>query len=110
MKKAISAVDDGMGMRKASKTYGIPYITFREWCYGQRTFRKRGCNGVLAPGEEQLLVEWLIKMNEVGHGLSPTTLKMKVNEITKFSWTPFKNGIPGRGWMQWFKQRHPELS
>jgi hypothetical protein len=40
----------------------------------------------------------------------PSALKMKVYEITKNRWTPFKDGIPGGGWMRWFKQRHLELT
>ena len=49
-------------------------------------------------------------MCDRGYGLSPTQLKMKVYEITKNRWTPFKNGILGGGWMRWFKRRHPELT
>jgi hypothetical protein len=33
-------------------------------------------------------------MCDRGLGLSPIQLKMKVYEITKNRWTPFKNGIP----------------
>jgi hypothetical protein len=34
---------------------------------------------------------------------------MKLYEITKTRWTPFKNGIPSGGWMRWWKKRHLEL-
>ena len=48
-------------------------------------------------------------MCDQGYGLSPTALKMKVYEITMSRCTPFKNGIPGRGWMRWWMKRHPQL-
>jgi hypothetical protein len=66
--------------------------------------------------EEEELVQHLIQMCDRGLGLSATQLKMKVYEITKTRWTPFKNGIPGGGWMQWWKNGtlschfdHPKL-
>ena len=110
MERALTAYDEGMSMREASQCHGIPYSTFREWCYGERKSRKRGPACVLSPTEEKLIVEYLVNMCERGLGLSPTALKMKVFEITKDRVTPFKNGIPGDGWLRWFKHRHPELT
>ena len=110
LKRALAAVDDGMNIHKASKTFHIPYFTLREWCYGQRTSKKKGNKGVLTLEEEQLLVDWLLRMCEMRHGLSLTALKLKVYEITKSMWTPFKNGIPGAGWLRWWQRRHPELT
>ena len=49
-------------------------------------------------------------MCEIGHGLSLTALKLKVYEITKSRWTPFKNGIPRAGWLRWWQRRHPKLT
>jgi hypothetical protein len=46
---------------------------------------------------------------ERGCGLSPTALKMKVSEITMSKDTPFREGIPGGGWMRGWRRRHPEL-
>jgi hypothetical protein len=64
----------------------------------------------LTVDEENQLVEYLIEMYNRGLGLLPTQLKMKVYEMTKERWTSFKNGIPGGGWMRWWKHCHPELS
>ena len=90
--------------------HGIPYTSFRDWCYGKTCSRKRGVKAVLTPEEEAQIVQFLITMCDRGYGLSPSALKMKVYEITKSRWTPFKDGIPGGGWMRWFKIRHPELT
>lgn len=107
---ALAAVDDGESMLKAARVHHIPYTTFRNWCYGRTRSRKRGVKAVLSPEEESLIVDFLIRMCDRGYGLSPSALKMKVYEITKNRVTPFKDGIPGGGWMRWFKHRHPELT
>jgi hypothetical protein len=97
-------------MKKASMKFNIPYSSLHQWCYGNTRSRECGTRGVLTTDEENLFVEYLIEMYNRGLGLSPTQLKMKVYEITRNRWTPFKNGIPGGGWMCWWKRRHPELS
>ena len=107
---ALAAVDGGMNMKKASDLYHIPYSSFREWCYGLRTSRKIGPPAVLSPSEEKQLIHYCIRMCEMGQGLTPSALKLKVYDITKSRPTPFRNGIPGEGWMRWWRHRHPELS
>ena len=64
MARALRAYDEGMSMRQASHCHGIPYSTFRDWCYGTSKSRKRGSAGVLSPAEEELLVTYLINMCE----------------------------------------------
>ena len=86
------------------------YTTFREQFFGNRVSRDRGAKPVLSQEEEKKLSEWLVEMAEVGYGLSPTTLKIKVSNIAMGRDTPFRNGIPGDGWMRGWKRRHPELS
>jgi hypothetical protein len=68
MTAALADFDSGMSMRRAALTHGIPYSTFPEWCYGMRKSRKRGPAGVLSPGEEAQLVEYLLSMCERGAG------------------------------------------
>jgi hypothetical protein len=105
----LAAIDDGATMKKAAEENGISYSSFRNWYYGKTRSQKRGEKAVLSHEEEDQIVEFLIKMCDRKFGLSLSALKMKVYEITKNRWTPFKDGIPGGGWMRWFKQRHPEL-
>ena len=106
----MAAVDGGMNMHKAAQLYHIPYSSFREWCYSVRTSRKRGPPTVLTPSEEKQLVDYCIRMCEMGQGLTPSALKLKVYDITKSRATPFRDGIPGPGWMRWWKHRHSELT
>jgi hypothetical protein len=77
---------------------------------GNRVSRDRGAKLVLSREEEKKLSYWLIEMAEVGHRLSPTTLKIKVSNIAMGRDTPFRNGIPGGGWMRGWKRCHSELS
>ena len=110
LRETLAAVDDGMSMRKAATTFNIPYSSFREWCYGIRNTRKKGPPTALSPEEEDELVKYLIQMCDRGYGLSPTALRMKVYDITQSMWTSFQNGIPGNGWMRWWKRRYPALT
>jgi hypothetical protein len=110
MTKALEDFDSGMSMRKSASANGIPYSTFREWCYGVMKKRRRGPARVLSPEIENQIVEYLVKMCERRLGLSPIALKMKVYEIMRHRSTPFKNGIPGDGWLRCFKHHHPELT
>ena len=89
LQQVLAAIDNNMNILKANKTFHIPYSSLQEWCYGQRTSRKRGSRGVLTVEEEQLLVDWLLRICKMEHGLSLTTLKLKVYEITKSRWTLF---------------------
>ena len=68
---AIEAVDNGASMKKASRRYNIPYSSVRDWCYGIWRSRKRGPRAVLNPKEEQLLVDYLLAMCDLGYGLTP---------------------------------------
>ena len=97
-------------MKEASHRYNIPYSSVRDWCYGIWRSRKRGPLAVLNPEEKQLLVDYLLAMCDLGYGMTPTALRLMVCEITKDRWTPFRNGIPSKGWMKWWHQRHPELT
>ena len=60
--------------------------------------------------EESALVKWILEMQEHAHPILIFELRRKVAEITQECWTPFKDGIPSRGWLRWFKNRHPELT
>ena len=83
----MAVVDNGKTMKASAKENNIPY--FCDHCYGKTRSRKRGVQSVLTPEEEQEIVDYLMKMCDMGFGLSPSALKMKVYEITKDRLTPF---------------------
>ena len=41
--------------------------------------------------------------------INTSQLKIKVAEITQTMMIPFKNGISGKSWIRWFRNRHPQL-
>lgn len=90
-------------MEKAAGKNHILYSSFCDWCYRKTRSQKRSINAVFSLDEEAHIIEFLIKMYNHGYGLSPSALKMKINEIAKNRWIPFKDGILGGGWMKWFK-------
>lgn len=110
MKATLAKHEQGGSMRQASSRHGIPYLTFREWCYSGCRSKKRGGNSVLTKEEEEEVVQYVLAMCDRGLGLSPLTLKMNVADITRNCSTPFWNGIPGDGWFRWFRKHHPELT
>lgn len=100
-------MDSGMNMRKGALTHHIPYSSFRDWCYRLPKSKACGAKGILSANE--YIVKFLARMREMGHGLSLLALKMKVYDMTKVYWIPFKNGIQGGKWMRWWKRCHLEL-
>jgi len=72
--------------------------------------RRRGKLGVLSHVEEHKLVEYLLKMQNLGFPLSIGQLREKVGILTQVRVTPFKDGVPSPSWVKYFNKRHLELS
>ena len=64
---------------------------------------------MLSVEEEAALEKYMIDMAEYGHPLSIEQLRWKVALMTQERPTSFTDGIPGRGWLRWFKNRHLDL-
>ena len=96
-------------MQDVSNNFGIPRSTLKEHYVGKRKSRKIKPKGVLTMAEEASLVQYLEEMVRVSCPLNITQLKLKVAEITQTRMTPFTHGIPGKSWIKWFRQRHPNL-
>ena len=62
---------------------------------------------MLTKSEEKALEEYILKMQEYAYPLSMDQLRLKVAEVVQERVTPFRDGIPGNGWIKWFKKRHP---
>lgn len=107
---AVAAFDAGCHIATAAKDICIPASSLRDHIYGKTMKRKKGRQGVLTVEEETSLVKWMMEMQDLAHPISILERRRKVAEITQERWTPFKDGIPGRGWLRWFRNRHPELT
>ena len=99
----------GYKISECFEAFNIPRSSLRDHLSGRTTTRKIGAKTILTNQEEELLIQYIDDMLEVGQPLTPQMLKLKVAEICQGKLTPFKDGIPGDSWFFWFKQRHPHL-
>jgi hypothetical protein len=112
LKQAMDAVTEhGMKVRTAARSFGIPPTSLRDHFYGKVVGRKRGSQTVLKEEEEQKLLKYLFKMQDLGHPLISGQLRLKVALATQTRETPWSvAGIPGKSWLRSFKLRHPKLT
>ena len=109
LKMAIDALDHDYTIGEVSQAFNIPRTSLRDHYEGKVKGRKMGPKATLTMEEEEELVEYMEEMVKLAHPLSPNDLKLKVAEICQSRETSFKDGIPGRSWLKWFKKRHPHL-
>jgi len=64
----------------------------------------------LTNDEERELVDYILKMQNLGFPLSIRQLREKVGILIQTRITPFKDGVPRQGWIKYFKKRHPKLA
>jgi hypothetical protein len=109
LRVAMAAIDRECPVKTAALDYDVPRSTLRSHVMGLTISRKRGRKPVLSTTEEEKLVNYIHGMARYGHPLNLTELKIKVVEATQLRDIPFTDGIPGPGWLRWFRKRHPEL-
>ena len=114
MKAATNGVvNENLTVREASRLYNVPYETLRRRVNGSIEPGSRpGPATVLTEEEEDQLESYLIKMSDMGFGLSRDTvmhLAYKIVEQTQRK-HPFKDQKAGRGWFDGFRRRHPRLT
>lgn len=107
--KAIEMIEGGTKILTAAKAVNIPASSVRDHLFGKRKGRKRGRERILNDEEENDLKNFLLRMQNSGHPLTPAQLKMKVAQLTQTRATPFVDGIPGKSWLKRFRRRHPDL-
>lgn len=71
-----------------------------------------GAPSILTKHEEQIVVDWILKMSSAGFPVTKEQVIASVTEIVRKMGRPnrFKDGIPGRFWWEGFRKRHPQLS
>jgi hypothetical protein len=94
-----------------ARNFGIPPTSLRGHFYGKTISGQRGHQPVLREDEEKKLVEYLIKIQDLGHPLFPGQLRLKVALTTQTRLTPWSAvGVPSKSWLRKFKERHPEIA
>ena len=103
----IAAVDsvlkENKGLREAARLYNVPIETLRRCVNGSvKLDCKPGPAIVLTEEEEDRLAEYLIKMSEMGFGLTKEgVMGMAFSIVNKSKRLhPFKNGSAGRAWFE----------
>ena len=75
-------------------SFGIPPTSLRDHIYGHSLGRKRGRLGVLCKSEEAQLVEYILKMQNLGWPMIIGLVRLKVADICHDRPNPFTYGIP----------------
>ncbi|XP_030833563.1 neurofilament medium polypeptide-like [Strongylocentrotus purpuratus] len=103
---------NGLSLRAAAKMYGIPTSTLRDKFHGKRAiFARCGPSPFLTAEEEQKIVNWAIKMGNVGLKQTRIDIQNVVKTLLDKDSRehPFVNNTPGRRWWRGFVKRHPNL-
>jgi len=111
IKLALEAIEKGMSFREADKLYGIPYGTLSKR-YRGKTTSKLGAPTILSNTVENLIVQLIIFMADIGFGFNKIEiLSIVCNYLKESNQTHiFKNGIPSDEWFTAFLKRHPILA
>lgn len=110
---AIEAVENGMPIATAAKTYNVPRTTIKYKHEGKIPMdTKRGHKTVLNDKEEMVLENWVLEMAKAGFPITKYQLLTSVGQLVKTMEreNPFTNGKPGRKWFRLFLNRHPKIS
>ena len=113
MATAIEYVRGGMPKRRAAKLCGVPRTTLLDKLYGRvpEEHTKPGSKTILTSAEEDVLVNYLKLMADVGYPVSRLELKTEVKKLLDRDGrnTPFNNNMPGNDWYDGFCRRHQEI-
>ena len=68
LKATLNAItDDGMKVREISRIFGIPPTSLRDYLFGRVQGKKMRAKTVLKDDEDKKLLEYLFKMQDLGH-------------------------------------------
>ena len=113
MLAAVEAVRNGMSIRKAAETHGVPRSSLGDRVSGKVAPETRPGKAPVIPLElENQMVDKSLKLADQGFGLSKRKLTARAGQLCKTLGirNRFKNGTPGRAWWSGLKKRHPSLT
>lgn len=111
LKNAVEAINQGMSVVLAARTFRVPRSTLRFRFRNQNKDGKPGPPTLLSKKEEESLVNfilqhWKSRSCKRREGIQRIVTKFLKDTNIK---NPFKNNKPGRKWLHLFLQRHPKL-
>ena len=108
MEKAVTAVEQGMSIRRAAESFAVPRSTLHDRTSGKiRMDSRSGRKPYLTVEEEEELVCFLLRCAKIGYAHTRKQVLVLVQQILE------SKGIDVRvssGWWERFCQRHPNLS
>lgn len=114
LEKALAAVKTNqMSIRAAAKEFSVPKSTLSDRLTGKVAENASPGKQTVFPLEvENDIAQKIKEAGKMGFGITRAHLCMKVSRLAmamKLK-TPFRNGIPGKDWVDGFKKRHPDVS
>ena len=89
LKAILDAItNDGMKVRETSRTFGNPPTSLCDHLFGRVQGRKMGAKTILKADEEKKILDYLFKMQDLGHLSTPRQLRLKVAQATQTRETP----------------------
>ena len=114
MSAAVENVKQGsLGLREASRMYNVPIESLRRRVTGVVDMHCRpGPKTVLTNEEEKHFTKYLVRMSDMGFGLTKdNVMRMAFRIVDKSKREhPFSNGSAGRALFEGFCKRHPKLT
>ena len=112
MVNAVKSVQEGKGLREASRLYNVPVETLRRQVTGAVDVVCRpGPPTVLTESEEQRLAIYIADMAEMGFGLmKENVLRLAFKIVDNSGRQHPDDGLVGRAWFEGFKSRHSNLT
>ena len=84
LQNAMKAVtDDGMPLREVDRLFGVSTTSLRDHLYNKTREKHKGIKPTLKSHEEEKLVDYVFKKQELGHLLTPVQLRLKVVVATQ---------------------------
>ena len=99
--------DWGLKLKTTSRIFRVLATSLRD----HLLTRQRGNAPVFRVDEEHKLVDYIFKMQNLGHPLTAAELRLKVALATQTRATPCsRTGLPSKDWLRRFRIRHPEIA
>lgn len=103
-------MDDGMTIRKAWIAFDISVTSLHAHLYGTTTSTKRDITPTLKGDEDENLLDYVFKMQDLGHPITPCDLCLMVAQLTQIRKTLWIIKESLLRWLRRFYGRHPELA